>query len=623
MKTKFDTKTNGRLSIALILLLAMTAFAQTTEFTYQGKLSDTGTPSATYDFEFRLCASETSCSTPLAIDSRPGVAVASGGIFTTKINFGAGAFDGADRFLEIAVRHPGETNYTTLAPRQKLASAPYAIQSLKAANALQLGGTAANQFVQTTDSRLDPNNFVQNTIAAQAGVNFNVGGTGTASVFNAATGFNINGSRILSAAGTNNLFAGVGAGSANTSGGGNSFFGKNAGLSNTTGGSNSFVGRSAGQANTTGFSNSFFGYSAGQVNTTGNYNSFFGDSAGVSNTTGNNNAFFGDSAGLSNMTGSSNAFFGTNAGSLTTSSDNAFFGSYSGQSNTTGSLNSFFGKDAGLSNTSATQNSFFGNAAGKVTTTGGGNSFFGYGAGNFNTTGRSNSFFGLFAGNNNTTGIANTFVGYGSGYSNTTGNSNTIIGTNANVVAGNLSNATAIGAGAYVTSSNTVVLGTGADTVRIPGNLVVTGSVAKGGGSFRIDHPLDPENKYLYHSFVESPDMMNIYNGNATTDANGDAVITLPDYFSALNRDFRYQLTVIGQFAQAIVHEKMNGNKFKIKTDKPKVEVSWQVTGIRKDKFAEDERIKVEENKPQDEKGKCLYAPACQSKSSAPLGSPK
>ena len=121
------------------------------------------------------------------------------------------------------------------------------------------------------------------------------------------------------------------------------------------------------------------------------------------------------------------------------------------------------------------------------------------------------------------------------------------------------------------------------------------------------DHPLDPANKYLYHSFVESPDMMNIYNGNVTTDADGFATVTMPDWFEALNQDFRYQLTVIGQFAQAIVAEEIDGNQFRIQTDKPLVRVSWQVTGIRHDPFAEANRIPVEEDKTGDEKGHYLY----------------
>jgi hypothetical protein len=140
------------------------------------------------------------------------------------------------------------------------------------------------------------------------------------------------------------------------------------------------------------------------------------------------------------------------------------------------------------------------------------------------------------------------------------------------------------------------------------GNVAVTGNLSKGGGSFKIDHPLDPANKYLYHSFVESPDMMNIYNGNVTTDANGSATVTLPDYFEALNRDFRYQLTVIGQFAQAIVATKIQGRGvFTISTDKPNVEVSWQVTGVRRDAFAEANRIPVEEAKPERERGYYLH----------------
>ena len=143
--------------------------------------------------------------------------------------------------------------------------------------------------------------------------------------------------------------------------------------------------------------------------------------------------------------------------------------------------------------------------------------------------------------------------------------------------------------------------------VRVQGDLGVAGTISKGGGSFKIDHPTDPENKYLSHSFVESPDMMNIYNGNLTTDANGDATVTMPAYFTALNRDFRYQLTCIGTFAQAMVLQKMKDNTFKVKTDKPNVEVSWQVTGVRQDAWANAHRIPNEENKTTAERGKYLY----------------
>ncbi len=138
------------------------------------------------------------------------------------------------------------------------------------------------------------------------------------------------------------------------------------------------------------------------------------------------------------------------------------------------------------------------------------------------------------------------------------------------------------------------------------GTLEVAGTLIKPAGSFRIDHPLDPEHKFLQHSFVESPDMKNIYDGNVTTDSKGDAVVTMPDWFSALNTDFRYQLTVIGEFAQAIVKEKITGNHFSIKTDKPNVEVSWQVTGIRQDAYANAHRIEVEVPKKPQELGRYI-----------------
>jgi len=142
------------------------------------------------------------------------------------------------------------------------------------------------------------------------------------------------------------------------------------------------------------------------------------------------------------------------------------------------------------------------------------------------------------------------------------------------------------------------------------GNVSIAGNLSKGSGTFKIDHPQDPENKFLYHSFVESPDMMNVYNGNVQTDTEGNSVIELPAYFESLNKDFRYQLTVIGQFAQVIVSEEIKDNKFSIKTDKPNVKVSWQVTGIRKDPFAEKNRVIPEVEKSAEEKGKYLHAEA-------------
>ncbi|MBN1584676.1 MAG: hypothetical protein JXA89_28475 [Anaerolineae bacterium] len=136
------------------------------------------------------------------------------------------------------------------------------------------------------------------------------------------------------------------------------------------------------------------------------------------------------------------------------------------------------------------------------------------------------------------------------------------------------------------------------------GDVAIYGNLSKSSGGFKIDHPLDPENQYLNHSFVESPDMMNVYNGNVVLDANGEVWVELPDYFEALNRDFRYQLTSIGAPAPNLyIAEEISGNRFKVAGGPAGIQISWQVTGIRQDPWANAHRIPVEEEKPQIEQG--------------------
>jgi hypothetical protein len=170
------------------------------------------------------------------------------------------------------------------------------------------------------------------------------------------------------------------------------------------------------------------------------------------------------------------------------------------------------------------------------------------------------------------------------------------------------------GVSAYVPSGIALFsyCGNGGTAGQFNGDVHVYGNLTKSSGSFRIDHPLDPANKYLQHSFVESPDMMNIYNGNVTTDDQGYAQIDLPDWFQALNQDFRYQLTVLDDadsdtFVQAKVVRKIQDNCFTIRTSRAHTEVSWQVTGIRQDAWANAHRIVVEEDKPSAERGTYQY----------------
>jgi hypothetical protein len=143
------------------------------------------------------------------------------------------------------------------------------------------------------------------------------------------------------------------------------------------------------------------------------------------------------------------------------------------------------------------------------------------------------------------------------------------------------------------------------------GNVYVTGTLEKPGGGFKIDHPLEPENKYLQHSFVESPDMMNIYNGNVVLDDLGEALVELPEWFESLNRNFRYQLTAIGAPGPNLyIAEEISGNSFRIAGGESGMKVSWQVTGIRKDPWADANRIAVEQEKPAVEQGYFLHPEA-------------
>jgi hypothetical protein len=139
--------------------------------------------------------------------------------------------------------------------------------------------------------------------------------------------------------------------------------------------------------------------------------------------------------------------------------------------------------------------------------------------------------------------------------------------------------------------------------VTVEGLLSVTGWK-----NFKIDHPLDPANKFLIHSCVESNELMNIYNGNVTLDANGEAVVMLPAWFEALNKEFRYQLTPIGAPGPNLyIAQEISGNRFKIAGGGAGMKVSWLVTGIRHDPFAEAHRMQVEVEKTGRERGKYIH----------------
>ncbi|HEY3027402.1 MAG TPA: tail fiber domain-containing protein [Pyrinomonadaceae bacterium] len=478
---------NDRLGCKLLAFVAVLVWggavcAQTTSFTYQGRLTDGGAPANNnYDLQFTLWDAAVGGNQqpqPAPALTKTNVAV-TGGVFSVLLDFGVSAFPGADRFLEVGVRPGGSGGaFTMLAPRQQISSTPYALRTLNATAAdslsnacvgcvtdSQINSVAASKLTGTIPASSLPagGSFIQNNpTSSPQSANFNISGNGTANTLtgnlvNSATQYNIGGNRVLSTAGRDNVFAGVGAGTSNTTGGSNSFFGAGAGANNTEGDSNSFFGLLAGRSNTMGHDNSFFGVQAGRGNTEGAANSFFGVQAGLSNRTGSANSFFGLGAGRNNTTGEGNSFFGTNAGS----------------NNAIGDHNSFFGLSAGFVNSTGFDNSFFGTLAGNKNTKGEANSFFGTSAGSNNTMGFENSFFGWQAGLNNDAGRQNSFFGSGAGKRNGRGTGNTLIGYNADVGSDILHDATAIGAKAVVSTSHTIVLGTSAEKVIAAGTMRV------------------------------------------------------------------------------------------------------------------------------------------------------
>jgi len=425
---------------AVALFMTANTFAQTSSFVYQGKLHD-GVLAANgnYQFEFRLYDAATGGN--LVGQAVTGVnTMVIGGVFAVDLDFGAAAFNGETRFIDISVRLASSSQpYTPLNPRQRIASTPYAVRSstaetattatnaVSAMNSSQLGGINADQYVTGPVVR-SINNMandvtitagpnititpvgntltiastgsaagIQNQTTQQAGANFNIDGKGTANIVNAATHYQIGGSRVFHLTGTDNTFMGAE--------GGNSL-------------------------------------------TTGSFNASFGSFAGRDTTTGINNAFFGAYAGRGNIIGGNNSFFGSNAGLSNKASLNSFFGSGAGLNNQTGAENTFVGAGSGLENTTGLRNVAVGKDAGK----------------------------------NNTTGAFNTYIGALSGANSgqITGTSNTVVGYNASV-APNVSFATAIGESAFANQNNQVAIGTAASTVRISGKLDVNNDTSING----------------------------------------------------------------------------------------------------------------------------------------------
>jgi hypothetical protein len=182
-------------AFALLLTLSEAAPAQSTAFTYQGELNSSGAP-ADGDFDLRFGLFPAAAGgTQIGSDQTVSAVEVAGGVFTVQLDFGVGAFPGADRFLEIEVRPAGSGSFSTLAPRQQISSSPYAIRTLSAAAADRLSDACVGCVGDTQISSISgaklmgaipassvpagSGSYIQNGTAAQAGARFNVAGNGT------------------------------------------------------------------------------------------------------------------------------------------------------------------------------------------------------------------------------------------------------------------------------------------------------------------------------------------------------------------------------------------------------------------------------------------------------------
>jgi hypothetical protein len=669
-------------------------FAQSSVFTYQGRLQDGGVAAnGNYDFRFTLWdassgGTQQPPSGPVTVNLT-NVQVTAGN-FSVQLDFGATAFPGADRYLEMSVQLAGGGPFTTLSPRTRVTGTPYALRSVSAANA----DTVTDGSI--TSAKILDGTIVNADINAAAGiVDTKLATISTAlKVSNSATTATSanTANAIVARDASGNFSAGtiIGNLTGNTSGSAASFTGSLSGdvtgtqgatVVSTVGGvtaanvaSGANLANAATDANTASAivrRDASGNFSAGTITAAGDVNLSTTNAAGtvgvinqngtrLIHSFGTNNFFAGAGAGNFTMTGGSNTASGINALRFnTTGTFNTAIGAAALSANTSGKNNTANGQSALVNNTTGVFNTASG-AFALVSNNADNNTAIGEEALRNNTSGKNNTAIGVEALFNNMTGSDNIAVGPASGFNLTGGNNIDIgnegvaadsgiirIGTSgfqtATFFAGIRGVTTGVTDAIPVLIDSKGQLGTISSSRRYKQDIKDMGAtssrlMALRPVTFRYLKPYANGEKPIQFGLIAEevaetfPELVvrnqegqpetvkyqdltplllnelqkqvrevqkqaktiaalqaqatNAANGSTTTNRQGEAIVTLPDNFVALSQDFRYQLTVVGQFAQAIVLQEVKGHQFKIKTDKPNVKVSWQVTAIRHDQSA-------------------------------------
>jgi hypothetical protein len=547
------------LATAFLFLTATIGRAQTplgTTFTYQGQLQNNAVPeNGSCDLQFKLFDAALGGGQIGSTITDTGITVTNG-LFTVTLDFGAGAFVGNARWLEIAVACPSGSGFTTLSPRQELTPSPNALFAASAA--------------VSTDATLTGNGTSGTPLGIAAG------GVNTAQLANSGvtTGK-------LSATGSSS-------GQVLTSNGSAVAWQAPTGLSSvshdTTLTGNGTGGTPLGVATPLALVASTSSGVVGAINS--------GTGQGVSGFNANGVGVLGASTNATGVVGQSTGATGVSG---TSSTGSGVYGTTEGASGQVGAAgvwgdsNSYFG----VWGTSGSADGVHGNSNS-------GNGVFGFSASGWGIRGQTGSTAAGIAsmlGDNGDSGVTAFYttsgvIGQSSGGYGVYGAS---AGPWPGVVAASVN-----GYGIYAFSTN-------AYAAYLDGNVHVSGTLTSGVKDFRIDHPLDPANKYLVHSSVESSEMKNMYDGIVTLDGAGEAVVHLPDWFQVENRDFRYQLTCVGDLTAVYIKKEIENNQFTIAGVKPGVKVSWQVTGVRQDAYARAHPLVVEVAKSDSERGHYLH----------------
>jgi len=627
-----NAKRYARLLVAMVLLLSLAAglthaqrpgpegtlspqAALGTAFTYQGRLEDASGPvDSTCDFRFILHGSSNGADQIGVPQPKTNVPVSNGYFTVDDLDFGAIAFTGQERWLGIELRCPAGTGaYTTLSPRQPLTATPYALYALNVATHNHLGQTwsgSNNPLVINGSFSRSPNNaplVLGNSHSSGDGLRVMSAGRDGVYVDSADYGLHVSsvdddGVYVTSAGGDGVAVASAGddglyVHSAGDDGVQVRKAGNPSTMTNPSNHHNGFEvagaegsGLYVGQADDN-------GVHVSRADRTGVYVNSAGDEGLWVTSAGNNGVLVdvaGDHGVYVNVAGDDGVFVNA-AGD-----DGVDIGSAGDRGVSVGSAEYGLVVDTanyGVIVTSADSDGVVVTSAGDdgvVVNSAGGDGVYVSSAGGDGVVVSSAGGDGVQV----SADLDGVFVA--AGYHGVAVNSAGHNGLDVHYAGED---------GLHVSSAGDdgVYVGAVGDYGAYFNGTVYATFFAGPGASSRIDHPLDPENLYLSHSFVGSPDMMNIYNGNVALDAAGEAWVELPAWFEALNQNFRYQLTPIGAPGPDLyIAEEVRDNRFKIAGGAAGMRVSWQVTGIRHDPYAEARRVPVERDKPPQERGTYL-----------------